>query len=146
ASIEQARGLASGRKGSSTPGQVRQVGTAQAKPPAADEPAAPRDAKEAQAMLRGARKLLADGKLDEVSDVITTARRYNGSYGLFDDSPDKQQKDLARARVKHDKEESGRVMKEARKQYQAGEYDEAARLAYKAQQLHGSYSIWDLGD
>src|SRR5262249_41242606 len=32
------------------------------------------------------------------------------------------------------------------KLYQKGDYDAATRLAYKAEKLHGPYSIWDLGD
>jgi len=38
------------------------------------------------------------------------------------------------------------VLAEGRKLYEKGEYDAASRLAYRAQKLHGPYSIWDLGD
>src|SRR5262249_46331274 len=61
-------------------------------------------------------------------------------------SPDKLQQDIDEARALHDREESVKVLAEARKLYEQGEYDKAAREAYRAEKLHGPYSWWDLGD
>src|SRR5262249_21017922 len=64
----------------------------------------------------------------------------------FEDSPDRLYVDVEKAKVKRDREESVRVLAEARKSYAKGDYESATRLAYRAEKLHGPYSIWDLGD
>ncbi len=68
------------------------------------------------------------------------------SWGLFEDSPEKLRQDLEAARQNKDKEESVKLLAEARQLMQLGRYDEAQRAAYRAQQLHGGYSAWDFGD
>ncbi len=111
-----------------------------------DEPAAASQ-QEALTLLREGRKQLTQGKFDEVRVTLKRVRGYRaGKYGLFDDSPDKLQTDLAKARAKKDREESVHVLAEARRSYEDGDYDKASKLAFQAQQMHGPYSIWDLGD
>jgi type II secretory pathway component GspD/PulD (secretin) len=118
---------------------------ANAKPPAGS--LVPRTKQEAKALLAQGRKELETGKLDEAARTAQRVKALtSASWGLFEDSPDRLQIDIEKARVKRDREESVRVLAEARKLYEKGDYDSATRLAYKAQKLHGSYSIWDLGD
>jgi type II secretory pathway component GspD/PulD (secretin) len=107
----------------------------------------PRTKQEAKDLLAQGRKQLADNKLDEAA---RTAQRIKAlttvSWGLFEDSPDRLQIDIDKERVKRDKVESVKVLAEARQLYEKGDYENASRLAYKAQKLHGSYSIMELGD
>ena len=67
-------------------------------------------------------------------------------WGLFEDSPEKLRQDVAAARQKQDKEESVKLLADARRLMQEGHYEEAQRAAFRAQQLHGGYSAWDFGD
>lgn len=102
---------------------------------------------EATALTLEARQLLQAGKLDEAGEVLARARGFKGGkYGLFADSPDKVQADLGKARAKKDKDESARLLKEARQLYTTGEYEKARQMAFEAQRLHGPYNLWDVGD
>jgi type II secretory pathway component GspD/PulD (secretin) len=102
---------------------------------------------EAQSLLRHGREQLSAGKLDETAAIIQQVRALSGvRYGLFDDSPDKLQSDLNKARQKHDQETSIKVLAEARRAYEKNDFDTATKLAFQAQKLHGPYSVWDLGD
>jgi type II secretory pathway component GspD/PulD (secretin) len=107
----------------------------------------PHTKQEAKDQLVLGRKQLDEGKLD---DAARTAQRIKAlttvTWGLFEDSPDRLQIDIDKARVKRDKAESVKVLAEARQLYEKGEFENASRLAYKAQKLHGSYSIMELGD
>src|SRR5262249_55510528 len=68
-------------------------------------------------------------------------------WGLFDmDSPEKLGQDVEKARGKRDRDESEKVLAEARHLYEKKEYENAERAAYRAQKLHGPYSVWDFGD
>src|SRR5205807_1353257 len=49
-------------------------------------------------------------------------------------------------RQSHDRDESVRLLVEARKALAAGNLDDAEKKAYKAQQLHGPYGALDFGD
>ena len=113
----------------------------------ADVPLVPRTKPEAKTLLVRGRKELEAGKLDDAARTAQRVKAFTaGSWGLFEDSPDRLQLDIDKARVKRDREEAARVLAEGRKLYEEGKYEEASRLAYKAQKLHGSYSIWELGD
>lgn len=114
--------------------------------PKADMSAAPKNNAEAQAMLKQGRKLMADGKYDEVGPLLDRVRQYQGKYGLFDDNPTKLQEDLRKAVTKRDCAEADKLMKEARKLYGQGDLDNAEQLAFRAQRLHGTYATLDLGD
>jgi type II secretory pathway component GspD/PulD (secretin) len=110
-------------------------------------PSLPRTKEQAKRLLAQGRQQLDAGKLDEAA---RTAQRIKAgtavSWGLFEDSPDRLAIDIDKARARRDREESVRLMTEGRKLFEKGKYDEAARAAYKAQKLHGPYSLWELGD
>jgi type II secretory pathway component GspD/PulD (secretin)/tetratricopeptide (TPR) repeat protein len=105
-----------------------------------------------QLMLKQARDLYHAGKYDDAEKMAYKAKSVKGAHwGLFDDSPDAVIKDIGKARAKHDQEESVRVLAEARKMYEKANgdlksLDEAERLAYRAEKLHGPYGVLDLGD
>ena len=107
--------------------------------------AAPKTQAEANAMLKDGRKLLAEDKLDEVAALVQHIKAFDGHYGLFAYSPDKLHADMRKRRATRDREESVRLLKKARA-YRAGDLDEAGTLAARAQQLHGSYYVWEIGD
>jgi type II secretory pathway component GspD/PulD (secretin)/tetratricopeptide (TPR) repeat protein len=102
---------------------------------------------EAVALVKKGRALLADNKIDEATQTCLKARASTSlSWGLFEDSPDKLRQDIDKARVKRDRQESVKVLVDARRLYEEGRYDDATKAAYRAQKLHGAYNIWDLGD
>jgi type II secretory pathway component GspD/PulD (secretin) len=100
-----------------------------------------------RAMLKQARVLYADGKLEEARLLAQKANAVpTGKWGLFEDSPDRLLQDIQKARLKHDQDDSARILAEARKLYDAGKYNEAEAKAYQADRLHGPYGMLDLGD
>src|SRR5262249_45889190 len=54
--------------------------------------------------------------------------------------------DLRSAQAHRDREEAARLLADARKLFTNGLLKEAKAKAYQAQQLHGPYGIWELGD
>jgi len=121
------------------------VAAAKEKKLPASPAAAPAKA-DGHALVREGRTLLRDGKLEEADQVCARAAATKTSWGLFEDSPDKLHHDIQSARGKHDREESIKLLAEARKLYAQGKLQDAKTRAWRAQQLHGPYSIWDLGD
>lgn len=100
-----------------------------------------------RAMLRHGRNLLAQKKFDEADKLCNHAQAAKDvRWGLFEDTPDKLRRDIQRLRQTHEREESFKVMAEARKLYVDGKYDDAERKAYLAQKLHGPYGVFDFGD
>ena len=98
-------------------------------------------------MVKEARNLLQLEKFEEAEKLCVQAGTAQPKgWGLFEDSPDKLKNDIQKARTKRDRDEAGRMMVEARKLYSMGNFHEAKVKAYRAQQLHGPYNIWDLGD
>jgi type II secretory pathway component GspD/PulD (secretin) len=98
-------------------------------------------------LLAEGRQLYKDGKLDEAKQLALRANASpSAHWGLFEDSPDKLLSDIQKAHVKRDQEEADKLLTEGRKLLEKGNLDEAQKLAYRADRLHGSYSIWDLGD
>jgi type II secretory pathway component GspD/PulD (secretin) len=98
---------------------------------------------------------LHDGKLDEADQACARAASIPTSWGLFEDSPAKLRQDLQRAHedqqkanAKRDREESVRLLAEARKLFVQARFEEARTTARRAEQLHGPYSsrFWDMGD
>ncbi len=107
----------------------------------------PRTKQEAKDLLAQGRKQLDEGKLDDAARITQRVKALtSASWGLFEDSPDRLQINIDKAREKRDRAESVAVLAEARKLYERGDYENASRLAYKSQKLHGPYSILDLGD
>jgi type II secretory pathway component GspD/PulD (secretin) len=110
---------------------------------------APGENKEAAvALVKQGRVQLAEGKLDEATQSVLKAKAMTSvHWGLFDmDSPEKLGQDVEKARGKRDRDESEKVLAEARHLYEKKEYENAERAAYRAQKLHGPYSVWDFGD
>ena len=106
-----------------------------------------RNKEEATALLQKGREQLQHGDIDEA--VKTTARLRAARHihwGLFEDTPDKLQGEVERARAQRDKKQSVELLAEARKRFEKKDYDTAEKMAYEARKKHGAYSIWDLGD
>jgi type II secretory pathway component GspD/PulD (secretin) len=141
----QRQSAAGGRPAAGGPPQSRgnPNGQAEGRKPAANGPA-----EDPRALVRQGRELFAQGKYDEADKVARRARQLAGStrWGLFEDSPDKLAQDLDKAKAKRNQEESGQVLAEGRKLLAKGDLEGAARAAYRAEHLHGPYSVWDLGD
>jgi type II secretory pathway component GspD/PulD (secretin)/tetratricopeptide (TPR) repeat protein len=98
-------------------------------------------------LLKQARDLYAAGQLDEAEKMAQGVRTSSSTrWGLFEDSPEKLLQDITKVRTKRNQEESVRLLAEARKLYEQGNYDEAESKANRAARLHGKYSLWDLGD
>src|SRR5579884_2497271 len=116
---------------------------------AGPSPAAPIKTKEeALALLKQGREQLAKGQLEEANKTAARLRAARHiHWGLFfEDTPDKFQADVDRARSQRDKHQSVELLAEARRRFEKKDYDSAEKLAYEARTKHGPYSIWDLGD
>jgi type II secretory pathway component GspD/PulD (secretin) len=112
------------------------VQQAVAKPSKVVEPTDPRE------MLKFGREMLESNNLDKAEEMAQKAKAAGGGGGLFRDSPDKLMADVRKAK----KEESVRVMMEARKAYDQGQYEEAKTKAMRAAEMHGPYSVIDRAD
>ena len=103
-------------------------------------------------LVRQGREYYTAGKLDEAKDMALRANAAGQvHWGLFEDSPDKLLADVQKAKLKRDQEESVRLLSEARRTLDKANgdpklLDEAQSKAYKAERLHGPYSIMDFGD
>jgi type II secretory pathway component GspD/PulD (secretin) len=117
-------------------------------PAVAGMPARPaQKTEDAHALLKSARDLLKQGKLEEADKACARAAIAPGArWGLFEDNPDKVRADIQQARSRHDREEAARLLVEARKLFEQGKLKEAKELAARARQKHGPYTILDLGD
>lgn len=115
------------------------------KPDAAKKPTTRDDVR---AQVKKARELMKAGNVDEAEKVASQARMAapRGTWGLFDDSPDKVLVDVRKAKAKRDRDESDRLLAEARKAYQEGHLDDAKKKANLAAVKHGPYSVWEFGD
>lgn len=101
----------------------------------------------ARELLKQARAMFKEKKLDDADKLCAQAAGVPGvHWGLFEDSPEKLRGEIQKVRGRRDREESVRLLAEARKLHSLGRSQEAKNLAWRAQQLHGPYSIWDLGD
>ena len=107
----------------------------------------PTTREEAVALVKKARTQLAEGQIEDAQTSVMKARAVkNISWGLFDDSPEAALKDIEKARVKRDQAEAVKVLDEGRKKLKAGDWEAAQRAAYRAQKLHGPYTVMDFGD
>lgn len=102
--------------------------------------------KDPRAQLKAARQMLSEGKLDEAHELCQKAQTSGISWGLFEDTPNKLMGEITKAQAKRDKDESIKVLDEARKLYADGKLDDAEKLTYRAERLHGTYSVWDFGE
>jgi hypothetical protein len=103
---------------------------------------------EARAQLKKARDMMKTGKLDEATRLACQVRAVapKGSWGLFDDSPEKVVLDVRKMKDRRDREESERLLAQARKALQEGHLEEARAKATRAEELHGPYNVWEFGD
>jgi Flp pilus assembly secretin CpaC len=132
------------RKGSTlltNPERQRGDSTATAK----KETPAPTNA-DPRALLKQGRALLQQRKIEEADKVCSQAIAANARWGLFEDTPEKLRRDIQRGRQSWERDESVRLMVDARKVFAAGNIDDAEKKAYKAQQYHGPYGVFDFGD
>jgi type II secretory pathway component GspD/PulD (secretin) len=123
-------------------------GKTSGKLPASERAATSENAKgDAHALLKRARVLYGQKLFDEAERLCAQAAAApNAHWGLFEDSPDKLRADINKTRGARDRDDAARLLTEARKLYSQGNYQEAKTKAWRAQQLHGPYNIWDLGD
>jgi type II secretory pathway component GspD/PulD (secretin) len=124
---------------------LARAGKATGKTAAAPTAALKADA-DPRALLKLARAEFAKGRLDQAEKMGQQAAAKGARWGLFEDTPEKLHIDIQKARTRRDREESVRLLAEARKLYGKGQFKEAKTLAFRAQKLHGPYSIWELGD
>ena len=103
---------------------------------------------EARTRIKVARDWMKTGNLNEAEKVACQVRETapRGYWGLFDDSPDKVVLDLRKMKARRDRDESDRLLAEARKALQEGHLDDAREKAARAEKLHGPYNVWEFGD
>ncbi|MBI2804328.1 MAG: hypothetical protein HYX68_05010 [Planctomycetes bacterium] len=104
------------------------------------------DSKDPRVHLKLGRAYLQKKKYDDAEKACTQAQSLNGRWGLFEDNPDKLRRDIQRVRVAHERDESVKLMVDARKLFTQGSYDEAEKKAYTAKRLHGPYGVFDFGE
>src|SRR5262249_40011456 len=135
---------------------VRRVAPAAARDPALAEgprpngapsdPVRPDEKADPHALIKQGREMLNAGLLDEAEKMVVRADAVPTRWGLFEDSPDKLRRDIQKGRAQHNQEESGRVLAGARQLVAAGNLRAARTKAFQAEQLHGPYSVWEMGD
>ncbi|NBR04624.1 MAG: hypothetical protein EBT92_02525 [Planctomycetes bacterium] len=107
----------------------------------------PKETEDPRQLLRRGRKMLAENKTDEATRLMLRAKAAPGAkWGLFEDTPDKLRAEIEKLQAKKDKEESVKVLLEARKLFEQEDFEAATKAAYRAQQLHGPYNVWDTSD
>lgn len=110
-------------------------------------------------LMKLGRQALAAGKIDQAQDYASQANQAATAkgmrWGLFDDTPATLSKDVQDARKKADRAQSDTLFKKAKELFaqkaatdveRLQNLDQAINMAYQAKNLHGDYSIWDLGD
>ncbi len=124
---------------------------------AAKTKGAPASGSDPKQMLKDARKALDAGRFDEATILAQQAESSNpgGKWGLFGDTPASVREDIAKGKAKADRAKSEQLVKEAKAlaakpaandAERAYNLDTALQMARKADQLHGPYSTWDMGD
>jgi len=102
---------------------------------------------EVRALLRDARKALAENQLDRAEELARQARLATQvKYGLFEDTPDRVLADILKAREAQHYEKATRLLAEARRKLDQGHLDEAEKLTYEAESLHPKFSLWYRGE
>ncbi len=108
-------------------------------------------------LVKKGRDALDVGHLDDAMRYARQAE-INGkgaSWGLFEESPSSLIKDVKNAQAKENRKNADKMLAQARHLFEekahndverAGKLDKARLLAVKSQELHGEYSMWDLGD
>jgi type II secretory pathway component GspD/PulD (secretin) len=110
-------------------------------------PKTPTKPDDSRGLVKAARLRLQKNQVDEAEKLCNQAAAVpNARWGLFEDSPEKLRGDIQKARAQHDRDESVKLLAEARKLFVKGQYDEAKRDAWKAEKLHGPYGVLDFGE
>ena len=127
---------------------LTQVSMAPASAPAAPAPLPKVTTREeAVALLRQGRAALDAGKLEEAGAIAVHLKAADQiKWRIFDETPDSLQKDVEKIDRKKKQAESVKVLADARKMLEKGNYDGATKAAYRAENLHGAYDYWDFGD
>jgi tetratricopeptide (TPR) repeat protein len=114
---------------------------------------APAVKEDAATLMQKSKVALAAGNLDEAHKLayrakaaLTPQAGWGASWQLFEDTPDKLIKEIHKVKHQRDQEESWIVLAEGRKLLEAGDLKGANNCAYRAETLHGPYSIMELGD
>lgn len=97
-------------------------------------------------LLKQGRDALAQHNFEIADKACSLALAAKASWGFWEDTPDKLRRDLIHAHQTADRDESVRLMVEARRSFTAGNLDEAEKKAYTAQKLHGPYGVFDFGE
>jgi hypothetical protein len=158
AQVRTAGGLAAGVPvGQVRPNQPNNTMRPNTAPPAQSRqapPTTPAQPVDPKAMIKEGRKALAEGRFNDARDLAQRAEASNptGKWGLFDDTPNALRKDIDKAQVKAQREESDRLVKHVKEMLdqksetpaaRAAVLDSALQMARRAEQLHGPYSNWD---
>src|SRR5262249_7072175 len=101
------------------------------------------------ALVKQAKEAYDANKLEDAESLAIRARAADSkktSWSLFEDTPNSMLNKIAKAKAKHDREESTKVLADARKSLEGGDLENAKKLAYQAQKLHGDYAWWEMGD
>ena len=102
---------------------------------------------DARRLVKEGRELLQKERIDDAEKACNVASAINNArWGLFEDSPTKLQADIQRVRSRIDRDQSTKLMTDARKLFASGNLHEAKIKAYEAQRLRGPSSWWDRGD
>ncbi len=105
-----------------------------------------------RALVKKARDLYNAGNFAEAEKVALSVNNVGGvRWGLIEDSPEKLLTDIRKAVQKRDKEDSVKVLAEARRLYDEAKNDpnrlaQALELTNKAERMHGPYGMLEMGD
>jgi len=109
--------------------------------------AGPVQVTDAKAAVRDANAALARGELDRAEQLALAARNMQGvSYGMFEKTPDSVLADVLKAREREHGKQAAELLAQARHQLDAGNLDEAERLASRSKVLKSSYGMFEFGD
>ena len=97
-------------------------------------------------LLRQGRTFLQQRKYEDADRICSHLLTSGARWGLWEDTPEKLRKDIQHSRQAFERDESVKVLAEARKLFTQGNIEEAEKKAYKAQQMHGPYGVFDFGD
>jgi len=102
---------------------------------------------DARTWIKQARVLMEREQFDDAEKLCNMAAAVPSvGWRLFEDSPERVRADLTEARTRRNREQAAALMVEARKLFAAGNLAQAKAKAYQAQQLHGPYSWWEMGE
>ncbi len=119
---------------------LRPVGGAEAPKPSINYPT------DARQLVKMGREFLKQGKIDLADECAKRAQAIPTRWGLFEYTAEKLASHVAQAKAEHGRGDAEQMLVEARKLYQQGDYDRALELAHNAEQMHGSYGNWEVGD